>query len=415
MSVAKRVHGFQLRWYQATKTPRRALERHVALDRWYPHILIGVAMAPLGLILVIGTVEGSLGLRMLSVELADIERGASELQHRPILEFVLGLLLIAMAVGVALRSRLAWLWSTVATALALALRLLGEESLDLPISLYLLGILAMLLIHRRSIASSSVVASSVSAAVVLLTFFAWATLGTLRLGEQFHPPVRDAATALYVAVVTVSSVGYGDFAPSSPEARLFIVSMISIGVLVFATTVGAILLPLIGGRLREILGGKTHVDRSNHYVIVGKSPLARSATLELEKRKQSVTVILAITPDDEFYRQQDVVIGDATDLSVLRTAGTEKAKGVLALTTDDSTNGFVVLGVNELDASIPTVAALNDASNRFRLKRTQPSILLSLQALGGELLAMALTGEHVDAEMLDKVLQIHGSDPATDE
>jgi voltage-gated potassium channel len=415
MSVAKRVRGFRLRWYQATKTPRRALERHVALDRWYPHILIGVAMAPLGLILVTGAVEGSLGIQLFSVEIADIERNVGALRHTPILEFVLGLLLIALSIGVTLRSRLAWLWSTVATALALALRLFGGESLDLPISLYLLGILAMLLIHRRRIASGSVVASSVSAVVVLLTFFTWATLGTLRLGEQFDPPIREAATALYVAVVTVSSVGYGDFVPSSPEARLFVVAMISLGILVIATTVGAILLPLIGSGLREFLGGKTRMDRNNHYVIVGKSPLARSATLELEKRKQSVTVILAVAPDEDFYHQRDVVIGDPADLSVLRTAGTEKAKGVLALSTDDATNGFVVLGVNELDATIPTVAALNDASNRFRLKRTQPSMLLSLQALGGELLAMALTGERVDAEMLDKVLQIHGSDPTIDD
>ena len=38
--------------------------------------------------------------------------------------------------------------------------------------------------------------------------------------------------------------------------------------------------------------------------------------------------------------------------------------------TGDATNGFVVLGVNELDATIPTVAALNDPANQFRLKRT---------------------------------------------
>ena len=152
------------------------------------------------------------------------------------------------------------------------------------------------------------------------------------------------------------------------------------------------------------------MDRSNHYVIVGKSPLARNAAVELEKRKQRVTLILAEAGEDDFYKQRDVVVGDATDLSVLRTAGTGAAKSVLALSTDDATNGFVVLGVNELDASIPTVAALNDPANHFRLKRTQPSMMLSLQALGGELLAMALTGEHVDVKMLTGILQIQGTE-----
>ena len=415
MSVTDRIRGFRTRWHQAARKRRRALEDRTALSLWYPHILVAVVMAPLGLILVMASVQASLGVELFSAEIAHLERGASELQHRPILEFVLGLLLIAMSIGIGLRSQLAWLWSTAATAMALGMRLFGMGSLDFPMALYLFPVLALLLTHRRSLARHSVVTSSVAAVVILLTFFTWATLGTLRLGEQFDPPIREAATALYVAVVTVSSVGYGDIVPSSAEARLFVVAMISLGILVGATTIGAVLLPLIGGRLRDILGGKAHVDRTNHYVIVGKSPLARSATLELEKRKQALTVILENAPDEDFYKNRDVVIGDPADLSVLRTAGAERAKGVLALSTDDATNGFVVLGVNELDDSIPTVAALNDASNQFRLKRTQPSILLSLQALGGELLAMALTGERVDSDMLKKVLQIHGSEPTTNE
>jgi hypothetical protein len=81
------------------------------------------------------------------------------------------------------------------------------------------------------------------------------------------------------------------------------------------------------------------------------------------------------------------------------------------LSPDDSTNGLVVLGVNELDPTITTVAALNDSQNKSRLERTQPSILLSLQVLGGQLLAMALTGERVDEGLLDSVLKIH-TEPA---
>jgi len=125
-----------------------------------------------------------------------------------------------------------------------------------------------------------------------------------------------------------------------------------------------------------------------------------------------VTLVLEKAPDEDFYHQRDVVVGDPTDLSVLRTAGTAESKGVLSLSIDDATNGFVVLGVNELDATIPTVALLNDRANQFRLKRTQPSMLLSLQALGGELLAMALTGERVDVEMLTRVLEVHGAESA---
>jgi voltage-gated potassium channel len=290
---------------------------------------------------------------------------------------------------------------------------LPPERVDVPVALYCAGILFLLFVYRRSFARRSIVTSAGFAVVALATLIIWATLGTLRLGDHFEPPVRDLATAFYLSVVTISSVGFGDIVATDPEARLFVVAMIVLGILVGATALSTILLPLLSGRLREIMGGRADVDRTNHYVIVGKSPLARNVAMELEKRGQPVTLVLASAPEDDFYRQRDVVVGDSTDLSVLRTAGTEQAKGVLALSTDDSTNGFVVLGVNELDATIPTVAALNDPANQFRLKRTQPSMMLSLQALGGELLAMALTGERVDVDMLTKVLQVHGDEPET--
>jgi len=402
------------RWRQRALLQRRFLEKRLHLDRWYPHIPLALAMAPLGLLMVSFATEGTFGVHLTSIPLSELEERAAELGHRPIFEAALGLSLIAMSVGLALRSRLAWLWSVGAMTVALALQLPPAQE-DVPLALYFGSVLGLLLFHRTRFATRSVVTSMAFAIVILAAFVTWATLGTLRLGAQFDPPVRDLETALYLVVVTVSSVGFGDIVATSPEARLFVVVKIVGGLLISATALGSIVIPLISVRMREILGGRRSMDRSNHYVIVGKSQLARIVARELEKRKQPVTLILSAEEEGDFYKQRDVVVGDAADLSVLRSAGVPSAKGVLALTTDDSTNGFVVLGVNELDGTIPTVAALNDPANRFRLKRTQPSMLLALHSLGGQLLAMALTGEHVDVEMLSGVLQVQGAEQDTKE
>jgi voltage-gated potassium channel len=184
--------------------------------------------------------------------------------------------------------------------------------------------------------------------------------------------------------------------------------MIVIGVLVIGSAFSVFLFPLITNRLRLILGNQENtVARKRHFIVIGTSSLARNTAHELEQRGQVVTIVLGQANEDPFYQNRDVIVGDATDLQVLRAAGTEKARGVLALSQDDSTNGFIILGVNELDPTIPTVAALNDPTNQSRLERTQPSILLSLQVLGGQLIAMALTGERVDESFLDSVLKIH--------
>jgi len=100
------------------------------------------------------------------------------------------------------------------------------------------------------------------------------------------------------------------------------------------------------------------------------------------------------------YQDTDVIIGDGTDLEVLRKAGADKAKAVLALGTDDSENAFVVLAVKELAGEAKTVAAVNDARNMPRVRRVQPDLVIAPQVLGGELLAMALSGEKVEGDEL---------------
>jgi voltage-gated potassium channel len=378
--------------------------------RWFPQIPLALAMAPLGILFIASAAEQALGGGPVVGELAEIERRLNPVHHGPVLELALGISLLATSIGIALRSRLAWLWSITVLTAGLTLRV-PPDLVDVPLALYTGGLLVALLLQRHHFATRSLLSSGVFAAAVLFAFVSWATAGTLRLGDQFEPPVEDLPTALYFTIVAVSSVGFGDIVARETEARLFVLLMISLGLVVGATALSSILVPLFSGRMREILGGRGYVERSNHYVIVGKSPLARNAAVELEKRKQHVTLVLDEASEEDFYRKRDVVVGDPTDLSVLRAAGAGEAKGVLALSTNDADNGFVVLGANELNAAIPTVAALNDPSNEFRLKRAQPSMLLSLQALGGELLAMALTGERVDLAMLTAVLQIRGVTP----
>jgi len=388
---------------------RRAAAKRLRTHLWYPQVVIALLVAPLGAFLLTTAVETLLGVGIGSATIQHLEQRTDRLTQRPMLELALGVSLLAISIGVAFRSRLAWLWCVGLMLVGLALRV-PPEVVDVPLAIYFAFVLMLLIFYRRHFATRSLVTSTFFAIVLLSTFFTWAILGTLRLGAQFAPPVTDLTTAMYFTIVTMSSVGYGDIVARGEDARLFTVALISVGLVVGATALSAILLPLIGGRMREILGGKHHMDRTDHYVIIGKSPLARNAALQLEKRGQRVTHILMATLEDEFFQERDVVVGDPTDLSVLRAAGAADAKGVLALSADDATNGFVVLGVNELDPTIATVTVLNDPANEFRLKRTQPSMMLSLQALGSELLAMALTGERVDVEMLTNVLQIHGAE-----
>ncbi len=388
---------------------RRDLERRVALNRWFPHVPLGLGLVPLGLILSYRAALSMLGMSASAVRLDAFAEQLLGAHLGGLSDFVIGGLLIVTAFGLILRTRVAWWLAVLGLVTSLALRILTESdgATHLLVMTYRVVLLLSLMLSRHHFSKRSLWAQTAMGIYILVMFLGCATVLTLRRGSHFEPEIHDSVTALYFVIMTVSTVGFGDITPVDSEARGFVLSMIVIGVLVIGSSISVFLLPLVSNRLRLILGNKEDlVNRTRHYVVIGTSSLARNTAQELERRGQAVTIVLGAANEDPFYQNRDVVIGDATDLEVLKSAGAEKARGVLSLSEDDATNGFVVLGVNELDPTIPTVAALNDPKNQSRLERTQPSILLSLQVLGGQLLAMALTGERVDENFLDSVLEI---------
>ena len=146
--------------------------------------------------------------------------------------------------------------------------------------------------------------------------------------------------------------------------------------------------------------------RSGHYVIAGDSSLARNTYRALTARDHPVTFILA-EPPHAAAEERDVVVGDASDLDVLRRAGAQDAKAVLALSDDDSENAFVVMAAKELSDSLKTVVVVSSGRNMARVKRVHPDVIIAPQVLGGELLAMALSGEPVDGDyLMQQVLQV---------
>jgi voltage-gated potassium channel len=412
-----RTNASGRRWRARYDAIRRTLERRIGLNRWFPHIPLAIAIGLFGLLLMARVAESLLGTPVWSVwsirlnELHDHVMGAN-LGGLP--DFVIGGLLLVIAFGLMQRSRFAWWLAILGLSASVAVHVRSDldQGQDLILAMRLF-LVAVLLLNRAHFSARSMVIQTAFGLYSVIVFLACATALTLRRGTHFVPEIADPLTALYFVVVTISSVGFGDIVPQDPDTRGFVLTLIVLGVLILGTAISVFLIPLISNRLRVILGHQEKlVNRSKHFVVIGISPLARNAAEELEKRNQAVTLILPKANTDGFYAKRDVVIGDPTDLEILREAGVAKARGVLALSVDDSTNGFVVLGVNELDPSITTVAALNEPTNQSRLERAQPSILLSLQVLGGQLLAMALTGERVEEDMLANVLKIHSSEPA---
>lgn len=377
---------------------RLRLGQAVHAGLWFPQLPLAALVALGGVWLL----QVDLGARWQPF-VAGLLAGQPTVTPSMLAPLLVGTGMVIMALGLLLRSRLAWVMALLLAGTAALSMLLGQHRGGHWLLGYFVLLLVLLSLAWRRFDHASITASTLFAVTSVVMLLLYATLGTYYLGADFKPPVTDLVTALYYAVTTMSTVGYGDITPQTPEAKLFAVSVIVLGVAVFATSLTAVIAPMVGRSLQRIVNHKgPRMKRENHFVVVGSSPLATNTWRELAKRGQPVTRLLHQAPPGDAPKDVDVVVGDPGSGDVLRQAGADKATAVLAMLDDDSENAFVVLATRALGGSARTVAAVNDASHLGRVRLAQPDMVIAPQVLGGELAARLMCGEEVT---LDLVMQ----------
>lgn len=373
------------------------------LEQWFPQIPLALAVGALG---TLNILDGLPRLSRFFPELS-ILAPVTALSHSPVLgvlgavpELVAGVVLLFMSIGLLFRSRFSWAVTLLLAAATLVLLLHHYGLVWSGIAVLNGVILIGLLLFHRSFSRSSVAAGTLFAAISILLLLGYAVFGSYVLGKGFTPPITNLVTALYFSVVTMSTVGYGDITPHSQDARLFVVSIIILGITVFATSISTVIVPLVNGRMNRLLMGEKKRMKQNHYLIIGDNALAHNTYRELKARHLPAIVLLPGQPRSMWMDAEDLLLGDATEVGALKKAGGEQALAILALRLDDSENAFIVLAAKELGGRARTVAAVKDGKNMERMRRVEPDLIIAPEVLGGELLAVTLSGESLDGEAM---------------
>jgi voltage-gated potassium channel len=378
------------------------LYRTARMENWFPHVPLALAVGLAGLVQTVPSV-GRLQqlIAFPSQELGGLSDGYSLLAIRGVPQDVIGVLLLIMSLGLLWRSRLAWVITLLMTLATLALELTPLSHPRPSVLAYNCVLVVLLLATRRCFQRASLATGTLFAVTGILLTLGYGVLGAYVLGAGFSPRINDFTSALYFAVVTMSTVGYGDITPHTSEARLFTVSLIVLGLVVFATSLSVTLGPIVNQRLMNLLQPqRKSMKRKDHIIVVGDNPLARNAIKALSSRGLPVTAVWSSRPPEGAEAPSDLVVGDGGDTDVLSSAGVGSARAVLALSEDDSDNAFVVLAAKEVNEKVRTVVAVSDAHNLVRVRRVHPDVVLALPVIGGELLAMALSGEEIKADAL---------------
>jgi len=253
----------------------------------------------------------------------------------------------------------------------------------------------------------------VGAALVLLVVVV--VLGALAvwvLGQEY-----TFFEAVYFAVISVSTVGYGELPHMEMHhnVRAFSILLIVAGVCAvafFQSTITAMLVEgVLGKAFRRRRMNKRINSLSDHLVVVGCGRTGHYVIDELHTVKQPFVVIERDADKIERYNEEEYggellfIVGDATEDSTLKEAGIERAAGLVSALTDDRDNLFVTLSARELNPKARIVSKVVDSENEPKILRAGADSTVSPTRIGGLRLASELVRPKV-TEFLDQMMRL---------
>jgi voltage-gated potassium channel len=203
--------------------------------------------------------------------------------------------------------------------------------------------------------------------------------------------------AFYYATVSLSTTGYGDVVPVSQSARLVTILVITPLRLLFLIVLVGTTVELLTERSRQAFRIRRWRSRvRNHVVVVGYGTKGQAAVTTLRGDGQDVDHIVVVDTDRGRLDAASAlglvtVRGDATQSSVLRTAGLPHATALVVATNRDDTAVMVTLTAREMAPKITITAAVREAENVHLLRQSGADSVVVSAETAGRLLGMATT------------------------
>ncbi|MFN8558808.1 MAG: potassium channel protein [Dehalococcoidia bacterium] len=202
--------------------------------------------------------------------------------------------------------------------------------------------------------------------------------------------------ALYQTVTTLSTVGFREVHPLSRPGMVFTMLVIVLGVGTLFYTLTAAVELAVQGELGEYFGRRRMQRRlgemSGHYIVCGYGRVGREVAQEFKARRIPFVVVDTNPLMEAELRRlgYDYIEGNATDDDVLKAAGVEQAKGLLAAADADTDNTYIVLSARALNPHIFIVARAGQPSTEDKLRRAGADRIVSPYAIAGRHMAVAV-------------------------
>ncbi len=208
-----------------------------------------------------------------------------------------------------------------------------------------------------------------------------------------------ALDALYMVLITITTVGYGEVFELSDGGRIVTIAIMLTGVgLLFYTAIAAIERLLDLGVERQRSRTRKLISQyRDHVILCGFGRVGRGVYNSLRERGEQVVVIERNSEDVDAAEAEGVPIvpGNATMNDTLEAAGIRRARALVACVTDDSDNLVIILSARSLNPTIHLVSRASEQESESKLRLAGADSVVSPQVVGSERIAAMTVEQHL--------------------
>lgn len=205
--------------------------------------------------------------------------------------------------------------------------------------------------------------------------------------------------ALYMSVITLTTVGYGEVQALSQVGRYVMIGVMLINNAVFVYAVASISSLILEGDLMNVFNSRKliqQLDRlQNHVIVVGLGRVGRRAVEVLTKHRQQVVGIEKTPGKFEIYEEDGCIIvtGDGLDESLLRAVGVERADTLCACLPAETDNMVLTIMAKDFNPKIRVVAKASTKTFSQRLRKAGADNVILPEVMAGTRFALESMGE----------------------
>ena len=203
--------------------------------------------------------------------------------------------------------------------------------------------------------------------------------------------------AIYMTVISITTVGFSEVNPLSTTGKYFTVVLVFGGVGFFLYMVSLITETMIAGGLRTFLGRKQMEKKlnamNNHYIVCGFGRIGKVISKILHENHRPFLIIENNPEEIAVIKELGYIVleGDSTNDDMLKKANIMDAKALVAVTSSDADNVYIILSARGLKSEIYILARSSGKKGaETKLLRAGANKVFSPYEIGARRMAQSL-------------------------